>query len=79
MLPPYEVLDEILRLYLEEGKGMEEIAERIGDKGVVEKVLKMIRKAEYKRKQAPIGTKITKRAFGKDWRMPVTNAFVEKL
>ncbi len=79
VLPPYEVLDEILRLYLEEGKGMEEIAERIGDKGVVEKVLKMIRKAEYKRKQAPIGTKITKRAFGKDWRMPVTNAFVEKL
>lgn len=74
-LPPYEVLDRILELYIEEGLSPEEIMERGFDKEVVMRVVSMIRKAEYKRKQAPIGIKITPRAFGKDWRMPVVNRY----
>ncbi|MDQ7038263.1 MAG: NAD+ synthase [Aquificota bacterium] len=74
-LPPYEVLDAILELYIEEGLSPEEIVERGFDRGTVVKVVSMIRKAEYKRKQAPVGVKITPRAFGKDWRMPVVNRY----
>ncbi len=84
-LPPYEVLDIILKSYIEEGLSTQEIVEKLGKEikklsydelaSIVEKVIFMIKKAEYKRKQAPIGTKITKRAFGKDWCMPITNKF----
>ena len=74
-LPPYEELDEILRLYIEDGLSPEEIVERGFPKGDVFKVVAMIRKSEYKRRQAPVGPKITERAFGKDWRMPITNRF----
>ncbi len=70
-LPPYEVLDEILRLYIEEGLSDREIAERGFDLGTVEKVIKMVHRAEYKRKQAPLGVKITKVPFDKDWRFPI--------
>ncbi len=72
-LPPYEVLDQILTLYIEEGFSLEEIIRRGFDRATVEKVISMLRKAEYKRKQAPIGTKINKRSFNGDWRMPVIN------
>ncbi|WP_457601265.1 NAD+ synthase [Hydrogenivirga sp.] len=74
-LPPYELLDRILKLYLEENVPPEEIVERGFDREVVRRVVRMVRLAEYKRKQAPIGIKITPRAFGKDWRMPVVNRF----
>lgn len=74
-LPPYEILDEILRMYIEENMSVEEIVGRGFEEGTVRKVVGMIRRAEYKRKQAPVGIKITPRAFGKDWRMPVTNRF----
>ncbi len=70
-LPPYEVLDEILMLYIEEGLSDREIAERGFDLGTVEKVIKLVHRAEYKRKQSPIGIKITKVAFDKDWRFPI--------
>jgi len=76
-LPPYEVLDKILELYIEEGYTFEEIVREGFDKELVRKVLEMLRKAEYKRKQAPIGTKISKRAFGSDWRMPLINFWRE--
>ncbi len=76
-LPPYPVLDKILELYIEEGYTFEEIVKEGFERELVKKVLEMLRKAEYKRKQAPIGTKITKRAFGSDWRMPLVN-FWEK-
>lgn len=76
-LPPYETLDEILRLYVEEGLDAREIIERGFDQKTVLEVLQMIRTSEYKRKQAPIGIKISKRSFGKDWRMPLTNKFKE--
>ncbi|KAF2958469.1 NAD synthetase [Thermotoga sp. Ku-13t] len=78
-LPPYEVLDEILRLYVEEGLDVEEIVEKGHDPEIVERVLKMLHSSEYKRKQAPMGTKISMRAFGKDWRMPTTNKFRESV
>jgi NAD+ synthase (glutamine-hydrolysing) len=76
-LPPYELLDEILKLYIEEGASEEEICTKGFERGLVKKVLSMIKKAEYKRRQAPIGIKVTKRAFGKDWRYPVSNQFPE--
>ena len=74
-LPPYEVLDEILKFYIEENMSLEEIVS-VGYEGdIVKKVIRMVRTSEYKRQQAPIGPKITPRAFGKDWRMPVVNKF----
>ncbi|WP_448522477.1 NAD+ synthase [Pseudothermotoga sp.] len=76
-LPPYDVLDAILRLYVEEGLDAEEIVQKGYDSSTVGKVLQMLHTSEYKRKQAPIGTKISVRAFGKDWRMPMTNKFRE--
>ena len=74
-LPPYEVLDPILELYIEECLSPEEIVKRGYDRETVSRVVEMVRKAEYKRKQAPIGIKLSPRAFGKDWRMPVTNRY----
>ncbi len=72
-LPPYELLDQILKLYIEENMSPDELVARGFDAEVVNKVVRMVRKAEYKRKQAPLGIKVTPRAFGKDWRMPVVN------
>ncbi|MFN3598696.1 MAG: NAD+ synthase [Aquificaceae bacterium] len=74
-LPPYTLLDKILELYIEEGLGFQELLERGFEEETLKRVLKMLKAAEYKRKQAPLGPKITKRAFGKDWRMPITNNF----
>ncbi|WP_038058015.1 NAD+ synthase [Thermodesulfobacterium hydrogeniphilum] len=74
-LPPYEILDKILQLFIEEGLSEKEIIQRGFKKEIVNKVFKMIKIAEFKRKQAPIGPKITSRAFGKDWRMPITSKF----
>ncbi|WP_340696022.1 NAD+ synthase [Hydrogenobacter thermophilus] len=74
-LPPYEILDKVLSLYVEEGLSEEDIRQRGVDREIVKKVVRMVRLAEYKRKQAPIGIKVTSKAFGKDWRMPVTNAW----
>ena len=70
-LPPYEVLDQILILYIEEGLSKEEIVQRGFDPQTVERVINLIARAEYKRKQAPLGIKVTKTAFDKDWRMPI--------
>jgi len=68
-LPPYDVLDKILWLLIEECKDKEDIKEF--DKEIVEKVYDMLLKAEYKRKQAPIGPKLHERAFGIGWRYPI--------
>mgnify|MGYP001773146572 CR=1 FL=1 len=75
-LPPYEILDEILKLHLEEGLTPEEIVKKGFEERTVQKVFYMLKRAEYKRKQAPLGPKITKRAFGRDYRMPVTNGYL---
>jgi len=76
-LPPYEDLDEILKYYIEENLDPEEIRDKGFDKDMVLQVIDMIRKNEYKRRQSPVGIKISTRAFGKDWRMPITNWFTE--
>jgi len=76
-LPPYEVLDEILRYYIEENLDPEEIADKGFAMETILQTIDMLRKNEYKRKQAPVGIKISTRAFGKDWRMPITNRFRE--
>ncbi len=75
VLPPYPLLDSILKLYVEEGLSLKEIVKRGYEEDLVKRVILMVKRAEYKRKQAPLGIKLTKRAFGKDWRIPVTNSF----
>jgi NAD+ synthase (glutamine-hydrolysing) len=74
-LPPYDVLDPILRLYVEEDRSAVEIAEMGFDAATVQRVLRMVDAAEYKRRQSPPGIKITPRAFGKDRRLPITNGW----
>ncbi|MGH2707467.1 MAG: NAD+ synthase [Actinomycetota bacterium] len=75
MLPPYEVLDRILKAYVEEDRSIEEIVEAGGDRDLVRGVAEMADRAEYKRRQAPPGIKITLRAFGRDRRLPITNRY----
>jgi NAD+ synthase (glutamine-hydrolysing) len=72
-LPPYETLDAILRLYVEDDRSIPEIAKHGHDEAVVRRVARMVDLAEYKRRQSPPGIKITTRAFGKDRRLPITN------
>jgi NAD+ synthase (glutamine-hydrolysing) len=74
-LPPYEILDPILQAYVEEDRSLEEIVEAGFDRTTVARVMKMVDGSEYKRRQAPIGIKITHRALGKDRRMPITNGY----
>jgi len=76
-LLPYTILDEIIYLYVEEDLSAEDIIKMGFDRKDVEKVIKMIDKNEYKRRQAPIGIRITPRGFGKDRRMPITNRYRE--
>ena len=77
-LPPYEMLDPILGAYVEESCSLEEIAQRGFEPAMVEKVIRMVDRNEYKRRQSPPGIKITSRAFGKDWRLPITNRYTGK-
>ncbi|MFN4245124.1 MAG: NAD+ synthase [Brevinematia bacterium] len=75
-LPPYQILDKILKKYIEEEKSSSEISYETNiDLKLVENVIKTVNKNEYKRRQAPVGTKITLRSFGKDRRYPITNRF----
>jgi NAD+ synthase (glutamine-hydrolysing) len=74
-LPPYDVLDAILGLYMEEDRGIDDIVAAGFDRTVVERVTRLIKVNEYKRRQAPVGIRITHRAFGRDWRYPITSRF----
>jgi NAD+ synthase (glutamine-hydrolysing) len=74
-LPPYDVLDAILGLYMEEDRSVEDIVAMGHERAVVERVARLIRVNEYKRRQAPVGVRITHRAFGRDWRYPITSKF----
>ncbi|MSO89085.1 MAG: NAD+ synthase [Rhodospirillaceae bacterium] len=74
-LPPYDKLDEILRCLIEDELSSAEVVKRGHDPAVVRQVWDMLYRAEYKRRQAPPGVKITRRAFGKDRRYPITNGF----
>lgn len=74
-LPPYAVLDAILARYMEEDQGIEEIVAAGFARTDVERVTRLIKLNEYKRRQAPVGIRITHRAFGRDWRYPITSRF----
>ncbi len=74
-LPPYDVLDAILERYMEDDQGVEDIVAAGFEREVVERVARLIRINEYKRRQAPVGIRVTHRSFGKDWRYPITGRF----
>lgn len=74
-LPPYEVLDAIIERYMENDEGIEEIVAQGFDRADVEKVTRLIKLNEYKRRQSPVGIRVTHRSFGKDWRYPITSKF----
>jgi NAD+ synthase (glutamine-hydrolysing) len=74
-LPPYEVLDPILEAYVEEDKSLDEIAALGFDRELVQRVISLVDRSEFKRRQSPPGIKITPRAFGKDRRFPITNRY----
>ncbi len=74
-LPPYEVLDAILERYMENDESIEQIIAAGFAPAVVERVTWLIKVNEYKRRQSPVGIRVTHRSFGKDWRYPITNKF----
>jgi NAD+ synthase (glutamine-hydrolysing) len=74
-LPPYEVLDGILERYMEQDQPIETIIAAGYAAADVERVTRLIKVNEYKRRQAPVGIRVTHRSFGKDWRYPITNKF----
>jgi NAD+ synthase (glutamine-hydrolysing) len=76
-LPPYEVLDPIIHAYVEEDRGVREMVKMGFDEATVRRVVCMIDRNEYKRRQAPPGVKLTPKAFGRDRRLPVTNRYQE--
>ena len=76
-LPPYEVLDPILKAYVEEDRSAAEIVASGADPELVARIIRMIDVNEYKRRQAAPGIKITARAFGRDRRLPITNRYRE--
>ena len=74
-LPPYKVLDAILERYMENDQSIEDIIAAGFERADVERVTRLIKINEYKRRQAPVGIRVTHRSFGKDWRYPITNRF----
>jgi NAD+ synthase (glutamine-hydrolysing) len=76
-LPPYEVLDAIMQMYMEENISGAEIVKAGYDTADVQRVTRLIRINEYKRRQSPVGIRVTHRAFSRDWRYPITNRFNE--
>ena len=76
-LPDYDTLDKIIELYVEQDKSKKEIEESGIERSILNKVIRLIDFSEYKRRQAPLGVKITSRGFGKDRRYPITNKFLK--
>jgi NAD+ synthase (glutamine-hydrolysing) len=74
-LPPYEVLDAILEAFIEEDLSVDEIVQRGFERATVGRVLDLVKRNEYKRRQAPPGVRVSRRAFGRDWRYPITNGY----
>lgn len=77
-LPPYDDLDRMLESYVEQHESIQQMKTKIADEKSCRKVVSLVDKSEYKRRQAPPGIKITARAFGKDWRLPITNKYKEE-
>lgn len=78
-LPPYEILDAILRAYVEQDRSFEEIIAMGFESATVQRIMRLVDLSEYKRRQAPPGVKITTRAFGRDRRLPITNRYRESI
>ncbi len=77
-LPPYDVLDPLLKAYVEEHQSLSQISQKIKKNSkMIKEIIKKVDKSEYKRRQSPPGIKITSRAFGKDRRLPITNKYKE--
>ncbi len=74
-LPPYEIMDPILSAFIEEDCSVDDIVARGFDRATVGRVLGMVKQNEYKRRQAPPGIRVSRRAFGRDWRYPITSGF----
>jgi NAD+ synthase (glutamine-hydrolysing) len=74
-LPPYEVLDPILEGFIEEDLSVDELEARGFDRATVARVLDLVKRNEYKRRQAPPGVRVSRRAFGRDWRYPITSGY----
>jgi NAD+ synthetase len=74
-LPPYAILDAVLEAYVEKDMSPREIIGLGFSRSDVERVVRLVRASEYKRRQAPVGIRVTPRGFGKDWRFPITNKF----
>jgi NAD+ synthase (glutamine-hydrolysing) len=74
-LPPYDILDAIISRYMEDDWSVEDLVAAGFAPAQVEQVVRLIRINEYKRRQAPVGIRITHRAFGRDWRYPITSRF----
>jgi NAD+ synthase (glutamine-hydrolysing) len=75
-LPPYELLDAIVEGYMEQNQSIASLIERGFDEASVRKITRLIKLNEYKRRQAPPGVRVTTRAFGRDWRYPITSRFL---
>jgi NAD+ synthase (glutamine-hydrolysing) len=76
-LPPYDVLDPIMQMYMEENRSVAEIIEAGYAQADVARVTRLIKINEYKRRQSPVGIRVTHRGFGRDWRYPITSTFYE--
>jgi NAD+ synthase (glutamine-hydrolysing) len=76
-LPPYDTLDGILAAYMEEERSVAEVVAMGYQRALVERVVRLLTVNEYKRRQAPVGIRVTHRAFGRDWRYPITNRYQE--
>ena len=74
-LPPYDVLDGIMEAYMERNETPQDIIAGGYQRSDVERIVRLIKRNEYKRRQAPIGVRITERGFGKDWRYPITSKY----
>jgi NAD+ synthase (glutamine-hydrolysing) len=75
-LPPYDVLDPILEAFIENDYSVEQITQLGFERDTVVRVLDMVKRAEYKRRQAPPGVRVSNRAFGRDWRYPITSGYL---
>ncbi|MFN7277761.1 MAG: NAD(+) synthase, partial [Betaproteobacteria bacterium] len=77
-LPPYELLDAIMEQYVEHDRSPAQIVQLGFARADVKRVVRLLTLSEYKRRQAPVGVRITPRGFGKDWRFPITNRYRER-
>ena len=77
-LPPYEVLDAIIEAYMERDESPREIIARGFPEAEVRRAVAMLKRNEYKRRQSPVGIRVTKRGFGKDWRYPITSRYLDE-